>query len=435
MKTQLCTLLAFLLLASCWDSSTSDNNLKEPRFGNEPAAFYLLLKSKYSIGPSAIGEYLIQGGQKSGMDTTVEFAFMPETLSIKMVSSYASPVCDTTKKITMDGVEIFSPNQSSQEEFSFPYSEGDSTHVFTFSWKDTVACSSWSMTVRIKPSDKPGKAIHFGGISYPDLYEPFLNFATGHFFASQFERNSPNIGDSVQSHCILSNAFVAQKLPVQFRSSGPGFLEATVDVDSAVLSQSFPNDTTLQLRCDIVYQTWKIPAVVDTPQYTKPITVHFLKEEYSLRRYSYYGNRFVVADWDPHKIRDVYSMGKTRSGQSIMTKRIGGPQMFFEGIDTTYGFNAEGYNLCSTAFPCADSLQDSMQVVIISKVLYGRENEKDIENLLEIFKVCAGLSEFRCLDEVAIAKMDSILATYIMPSGDGKPGTGFWGKRVPTFWE
>ena len=154
----------------------------------------------------------------------------------------------------------------------------DQTHTITIQL-DSMLCGNIRETHVLVPSTKPG------AIAYTELgFDPQgfdLPYPRGHFFAkvhaAYYWPDYKVWADTVNSKCFLKTATNTMDLHMTFEKKADDdydYPSAFVAVhDSLKLENFLQGDTAATLNCAIVYQTWMVPAKIDSLKYeTEPVT-------------------------------------------------------------------------------------------------------------------------------------------------------------------
>ncbi len=154
----------------------------------------------------------------------------------------------------------------------------DQTHTITIQL-DSLLCGNIRETHVLVPSTKPG------AIAYTELgFDPQgfdLPYPRGHFFAkvhaAYYWPDYRVWADTANSKCFLKTATNTMDLDMTFEKMAEDdyhYPSAFVAVhDSLKLENFLQGDTAAILNCAIVYQTWMVPAKIDSLKYeTEPVT-------------------------------------------------------------------------------------------------------------------------------------------------------------------
>jgi hypothetical protein len=154
----------------------------------------------------------------------------------------------------------------------------DQTHTITIQL-DSLLCGNIRETHVLVPSTKPG------AIAYTELgFDPQgfdLPYPRGHFFAkvhaAYYWPDYKVWADTANSKCFLKTATNTMDLHMTFEKKAEDdydYPSAFVAVhDSLKLENFLQGDTAATLNCAIVYQTWMVPAKIDSLKYeTEPVT-------------------------------------------------------------------------------------------------------------------------------------------------------------------
>lgn len=154
----------------------------------------------------------------------------------------------------------------------------DQTHTITIQL-DSLLCGNIRETHVLVPSTKPG-AIPFTELGFdPQGFD--LPYPRGHFFArvhaAYYWPDYKVWADTVKSKCFLKTATNTMDLDMTFEKKAEDdydYPSAFVAVhDSLKLENFLQGDTAATLNCAIVYQTWMVPAKIDSLKYeTEPVT-------------------------------------------------------------------------------------------------------------------------------------------------------------------
>ena len=154
----------------------------------------------------------------------------------------------------------------------------DQTHTITIQL-DSLLCGNIRETHVLVPSTKPG-AIAYTELGFdPQGFE--LPYPRGHFFAkvhaAYYWPDYKVWADTANSKCFLKTATNTMDLDMTFEKKAEDdydYPSAFVAVhDSLKLENFLQGDTAATLNCAIVYQTWMVPAKIDSLKYeTEPVT-------------------------------------------------------------------------------------------------------------------------------------------------------------------
>ncbi len=154
----------------------------------------------------------------------------------------------------------------------------DQTHTITIQL-DSLLCGNIRETHVLVPSTKPG------AIAYTELgFDPQgfdLPYPRGHFFAkvhaAYYWPDYKVWADTVNSKCFLKTATNTMDLHMTFEKKAEDdyhYPSAFVAVhDSLKLENFLQGDTAATLNCALTYQSWMVPAKIDSLKYeTEPVT-------------------------------------------------------------------------------------------------------------------------------------------------------------------
>lgn len=175
----------------------------------------------------------------------------------------------------------------------------DETHTITIQL-DSLLCGNIRETHVLVPSTKPG-AIPFTEVGF-DPHGFDLPYPRGHFFArvhaAYYWPDYKVWADTLNSRCFLKTATNSMDLDMVFEKKPADdydYPSAFVAVhDSLKLENFLQGDTAATLNCALVYQTWKVPAKIDSLRYyTEPVT--FKKaQKFRITKAYWHGGRLIL---------------------------------------------------------------------------------------------------------------------------------------------
>lgn len=175
----------------------------------------------------------------------------------------------------------------------------DETHTITIQL-DSLLCGNIRETHVLVPSTKPG------AIAYTELgFDPQgfdLPYPRGHFFAkvhaAYYWPNYKVWVDTANSKCFLKTATNTMDLDMTFEKLAEDdyhYPSAFVAVhDSLKLENFLQGDTAATLNCALTYQSWMVPAKIDSLKYeTEPVT--FKKaQKFRITKAYWHGGRLIL---------------------------------------------------------------------------------------------------------------------------------------------
>ena len=175
----------------------------------------------------------------------------------------------------------------------------DQTHTITILF-DSLLCGNMRETHVLVPSTKPG-AVPRTEVGFdPDGRE--RSYPRGHFFAKVYAAfYYPDYkvwADTLNSKCFLKTATNTMDLDMTFEKKAKDdydYPSAFVAVhDSLKLENFLQKDTAATLSCALVYQTWMVPAKMDSLKYYSE-TVTFKKpHKYRITKAYWHGGRLIL---------------------------------------------------------------------------------------------------------------------------------------------
>lgn|GEM_PF-3465963 len=203
----------------------------------------------------------------------------------------------------------------------------DETHTITIQF-DSLSCGNIRETHVLVPSTKPG-AIPFTEVGFdPQGFD--LPYPRGHFFARVYaDYYWPDYkvwADTLNSKCFLKTATNTMDLDMTFEKMAEDdyhYPSAFVAVhDSLKLENFLQGDTAATLNCALVYQSWKVPAKIDSLKYeTEPVT---FKKARKLRIASTYwraGRLFLKVKGERAQSRNIWV--KVKKNGKVESRRVG----------------------------------------------------------------------------------------------------------------
>lgn len=175
----------------------------------------------------------------------------------------------------------------------------DQTHTITIQL-DSLLCGNIREAHVLVPSTKPG-AIPFTELGFdPQGFD--LPYPRGHFFArvhaAYYWPDYKVWADTLNSRCFLKTATNTMDLDMTFEKMAEDdyhYPSAFVAVhDSLKLENFLQKDTVATLSCALVYQTWMVPAKIDSLKYDTE-TVTFKKpHKYRITKAYWHGGRLIL---------------------------------------------------------------------------------------------------------------------------------------------
>ena len=175
----------------------------------------------------------------------------------------------------------------------------DQTHTITIQL-DSLQCGNIRETHVLVPSTKPGAVPHTEVGFDPDGRE--LSYPRGHFFAKVYAAYyMPNYkvwADTLNSKCFLKTATNTMDLDMTFEKKAKDdydYPSAFVAVhDSLKLENFLQKDTAATLSCALIYQSWMVPAKLDSVKYYSE-TVTFKKaQKLRIDKAYWHGARLIL---------------------------------------------------------------------------------------------------------------------------------------------
>ena len=203
----------------------------------------------------------------------------------------------------------------------------DQTHTITIQL-DSLLCGNIRETHVLVPSTKPG------AIAYTELgFDPQgfdLPYPRGHFFAkvhaAYYWPDYKVWADTVNSKCFLKTATNTMDLHMTFEKKAEDdydYPSAFVAVhDSLKLENFLQGDTAATLNCAIVYQTWMVPAKIDSLKYeTEPVTFKVARKLRIASTYWRAGRLFLKVKGERAQSRNIWV--KVKKNGKVESRRVG----------------------------------------------------------------------------------------------------------------
>jgi uncharacterized protein (TIGR02145 family) len=222
--------------------------------------------------------YLFSGTLGDGDRHTIERNFYVDTVVFDV--SPSSSLCKDSSSLTykIDGKKVETVESKwGRQALPLPDEEKHTVEISTAS-----TCNQTTVTFDIVPSEKPGKIFkhvdRFYLSFFPNIRE--LTFKNG----SLFYTITPSVtaayyaGDTTLSRCKLMSGEDSLIIPVTFDKYKKrlGTL-ARINADSTKLTPFTDAHKDFSLACALYYQSWKVPAKVDSVQYFQAFPVSFKK--------------------------------------------------------------------------------------------------------------------------------------------------------------
>ena len=188
----------------------------------------------------------------------------------------------------------------------------DETHTITIQF-DSLSCGNIRETHVLVPSTKPG-AIPFTEVGFdPQGFD--LPYPRGHFFARVYaDYYWPDYkvwADTLNSKCFLKTATNTMDLDMTFEKMAEDdyhYPSAFVAVhDSLKLENFLQGDTAATLNCALVYQSWKVPAKIDSLRYyTEPVTFKVAQKFRITKAYWHVGRLVLEVKGEKNISRNIW---------------------------------------------------------------------------------------------------------------------------------
>ena len=269
-------------LFGCSDDSSSSSEEKTTPIENKGNVFsvgVLYYNGTEEIFELAASQDAWLFNEKLGDSThhTIERNFFTNKLVFSL-DPYSGSCSDPKYVFKVDGKEVkTSEDKWDRIAVTLPDEKKHSVEV------STPSCSNWHATFDIVPSDKPGKIFKHTDNFYL-LFNPSTNrlsYKNGSFFftITPSVKSEYYAGDTTLSRCKLTDKKGDSLIvPVTFEKyeNRLGAL-AIVNADSAKVTAFTDNREDFKFACALYYQSWKVPAKVDSVQYFQSIPVTFRK--------------------------------------------------------------------------------------------------------------------------------------------------------------
>jgi len=278
--------ILFLIFLCAWIAGCSDSPSDSPK-GPERSIEYsdsLYVKILHYNGTSNIYElaasqesYLFNGILGNGEHHAIERNFYIDTIVFE-VSPRFSSCSDSVLTYKIDGKNI-EMVESKWGRQALPLPD-ENKHTIEISAVST--CNQTKVTFDIVPSEKPGEIFkhvdRFYLGFYPDIRSyPYKN---GSLFFTITPSVAPQYyeGDTTLSRCKLISGEDSLFIPITFDKYKErlGTL-AYINADSIKLTPFTDTHKDFSLACALYYQSWKVPAKIDSVKYFQPIPISFRK--------------------------------------------------------------------------------------------------------------------------------------------------------------
>ena len=281
MKKLLFLIALCALIAACSDtpSDSSEEHVEPPidipdslhvsiLHYNGTDAIYELAASQNS--------YIFSGALGDGDHRTIERNFYIDTVVFDISPNF-SPCKDTTLlTFKLDGKKIETIG-SKWGRRALPLPD-EKKHTIEISTEST--CNHTTATFDIIPSEKPGSVFKHVDRFYLSFFPNIGNllYKNGSLFLTITPSVEPQYyeGDTTLSRCKLMSGEDSLIIPVTFDKYKKrlGTLAHT-NADSTKLTPFTDAHEEFSLACALYYQSWKVPAKVDSVKYFQPIPVSF----------------------------------------------------------------------------------------------------------------------------------------------------------------
>ena len=286
MKKVLFLILLCAWIAGCSDSSSTFPS-ENPKESIQPIerADSLYVKILHYNGTDKIYElaayqdsYLFNGELGDGDHYTIERNFYIDTVVFDVSPRFHQ--CKDSSSLTykIDGKKVETVESKwGRQALSLPDEE---KHTIEISAEST--CNRTTVTFDIVPSENPGKIFKHVDRFYLS-FSPRINsfsYKNGSLFFTIFPSVAPQYyeGDTTLSRCKLMSGDDSLIIPITFDKYKKrlGTL-AHINADSTKLTSFTDTRKNFSLTCALYYQSWKVPAKVDSVNYFQPFSVSFRK--------------------------------------------------------------------------------------------------------------------------------------------------------------
>ena len=358
-----------------------------------------------------------------------------------------------------------------ENEFAFFYERDTSLkivlpdfeneHVIEWSL-DSAQCGNFHAKYRLAPSKKPGDYVILGEyrqeesnrVKGPSIFKKGKLFfdIESHYRHATFDwEYEYAYVDSAQSDCIIEKDGDTLHLPLKVleRESERRRPDIRVEADSAKLVDFLGADTTAEVLCALVYQSWIVPKEVDSLQYDFTIKYIEMVQNYNDRLEDidcvndapcFVGEfaRWIFTEGKWHYNPNTYLLAKTAKG-NLVYKQKGlswcSPDNYCRYIFTrkdlpidTNGDTLELEYLQLVAFPEGlASNWDTWRIGNALDSIYGLDGRSRLDYIIagkdpDSAQV-ESLGEWYA-DEESAVKIDSMM--NILIDKDGNPKEGLW---------
>lgn len=286
MKKVLFLIFLCAWIAGCSDSSSTFPS-ENPKESIQPIerADSLYVKILHYNGTDKIYElaayqdsYLFNGELGDGDHYTIERNFYIDTVVFDVSPRFHQ--CKDSSSLTykIDGKKVETVESKwGRQALSLPDEE---KHTIEISAEST--CNRTTVTFDIVPSENPGKIFKHVDRFYLS-FSPRINsfsYKNGSLFFTIFPSVAPQYyeGDTTLSRCKLMSGDDSLIIPITFDKYKKrlGTL-AHINADSTKLASFTDTRKDFSLTCALYYQSWKVPAKVDSVNYFQPFSVSFRK--------------------------------------------------------------------------------------------------------------------------------------------------------------
>ncbi len=286
MKKVLFLIFLCAWIAGCSDSSSTFPS-ENPKESIQPIerADSLYVKILHYNGTDKIYElaayqdsYLFNGELGDGDHYTIERNFYIDTVVFDVSPRFHQ--CKDSSSLTykIDGKKVETVESKwGRQALSLPDEE---KHTIEISAEST--CNRTTVTFDIVPSENPGKIFKHVDRFYLS-FSPRINslsYKNGSLFFTIFPSVAPQYyeGDTTLSRCKLMSGDDSLIIPITFDKYKKrlGTL-AHINADSTKLTSFTDTRKDFSLTCALYYQSWKVPAKVDSVNYFQPFSVSFKK--------------------------------------------------------------------------------------------------------------------------------------------------------------
>lgn len=279
--------ILFLISLCAWIVGCSDSPSDTPKEPEQPVEHFdsLNVSVLYYNGTDNIYElaasqdsYLFSGTLGDGERHTIERNFYIDTVVFDVSPSF-SP-CKDSSSLTykLDGKKVETV-ESKWGRQALPLPD-EKKHTVEISEEST--CGQITVAFDIVPSEKPGKVFKHTDRFYLSFYPridtyPYKN---GSLFLTITPSVAPQYyeGDTTLSRCKLMGDKDSLIIPLTFEKykNRLGTI-AQINADSAKITPFTDAHKEFSLACALYYQSWKVPAKVDSVQYFQAFPVSFKK--------------------------------------------------------------------------------------------------------------------------------------------------------------